>query len=99
MPRPKGVLLDADTFQALLDARGMSQREVAERSGMSAQTISALYRRTTRASLATAEQVAAALGCAPAALFPELGGWSPGDQPDGPRTDADAGEGDDIADS
>jgi transcriptional regulator with XRE-family HTH domain len=74
MARPKGYLLSAPAFRALLAANGITQRDVADRSGKSVTTISGLYRQDHRASAPTACSVAAAVGCEPSAIFPEMSG-------------------------
>jgi len=74
MARPRGFLLSAPAFRALLAAKGLTQRDIAGRSELSVQTISALYRHSTRASAPTAHAVARAIGVEPEALFPEMSG-------------------------
>lgn len=74
MARPKGSLLHTAAFRALLDAKGLTQKVIADRSGLSVQTISALCTQSTRASAPTAQAVASAVGCEAEALFPELSG-------------------------
>lgn len=74
MARPRGFLLSAPAFRALTTAKGITQRDVAARSELSTQTISALYRQTTRASAPTAHAVARAIAVEAEALFPEMSG-------------------------
>ena len=74
MARPKGFLLHPPAFRALLAAKGLAQRDIAERSGRSVTTISGLYKQNHRASAATAQSIATAIGCEAEAVFPEMSG-------------------------
>jgi len=74
MARPKGFLLSPSAFRAILDAKGLTQKDIADRTGKTAQTISGLYRQDHRASAPMAQAIATAVGCEAEALFPELTG-------------------------
>lgn len=74
MARPKGFLLHPPAFRALLAAKGITQKDVSDRSGMSVTTVSGLYRQDQRASAPTAQAIAGAIGCEAEAIFPQMSG-------------------------
>lgn len=74
---PVGLVLHTPAFDAVIQCRGHSANEVGRLAGVSPATLSRLRTSRRAASEATAEALATALEVHPAALFPQLAGWTP----------------------
>jgi transcriptional regulator with XRE-family HTH domain len=85
--RPSGLLVHAEAFEALVAARGLFKKDVADEAGLSAGFVADLLAHRSGASRPTAERIASALGVTLAAIFPEAVGWV------GPLPDRDAKRG------
>lgn len=72
MARPQGHKLSADAWNDVLEMRGLSLTEVAERSGIPRPTLSSLLGGFHRASVPQTARIAEACGCRARTLFPTL---------------------------
>lgn len=71
--------MNADAFQDLLEARGTNRSKVADDAEIALSTLSGLTKTRSGslrvgASRSVAHRIAAALGCRPGTLFPDLAG-------------------------
>lgn len=82
--RPNGRQLHAEGFEALVAARQLLKRDVAQEAGISPGYLADLLAHRGGASDAVVARLSGALGVRPEALFPELSGWI------GPLPDRDA---------
>lgn len=76
-PDPVGLVLHAHAFDVITECRGYTTGAVGRRANVSPATLSRLRTSTRGASERTAERIAAALEVPPAAIFPQLAGWTP----------------------
>jgi transcriptional regulator with XRE-family HTH domain len=84
--RPRGRVLHAETFEALLEARRLRKSAVAAKAGIAPSTLSNLLARRAGASDVVMGRLAEVLDVPPVALFPELAGWAaPPQDPDALR--------------
>lgn len=75
--RPAGRLIHAEGFEALLKAKGFGKKACAEACGVSPGYLSDLLAHRCGATPKLVERLAAVLGVAPAAIFPEVCNWVP----------------------
>lgn len=73
--RPNGRIIHAEAIEALLAARGMLKRTLADDAVVSASFLSDLLAHRCGAADDAVERIAAVLEVKPAAIFPELAGW------------------------
>lgn len=73
MARPQGQTLSVDAWNDILELRGMTLTEVADRAEIPRSTMSSLLGGFHRASLPMTHRIAAAAGCRVRTLFPGLG--------------------------
>jgi transcriptional regulator with XRE-family HTH domain len=81
-----GRVLHTEAFEAILAARNILKKDIAQEAGVTASFLADLLAHRGGASPEKADAIAAALGVKVAALFPEVAGWvSPIPQRDGKR--------------
>ena len=73
--RPPGLILHTEAFEALIQARGMLKKDVAETCGLSASFLADLLAKRGGASSTRAQAIADALRVPLAVIFPESAGW------------------------
>lgn len=73
--RPSGLLIHAEAFEAILAARNMLKRNVAEDAELSPSFLADLLAHRGGTTRPVAERLASTLGVKVEALFPELAGW------------------------
>jgi DNA-binding Xre family transcriptional regulator len=77
MARPRGLRLNTSALNSLLAIRGLSRADAATAAAISPQMLSDMAGpKRAGASNKTAAALAAALGCEPGLLFPELVGFT-----------------------
>jgi transcriptional regulator with XRE-family HTH domain len=72
VPRPRGHRLSRPAFDDCIEHAGLTLTQTADRADISRASLSALATGQSRASLPTVKQLADALGCRQATLFPTL---------------------------
>jgi plasmid maintenance system antidote protein VapI len=72
MPRPRGFRLSRAAFDDCIEHAGLTLTQAADRADIPRASLSALVGGHSRAAMPTVKQLADALGCRQATLFPTL---------------------------